>query len=64
MWNKCINREEKNNKIYNLERIITKYDKEIKELHDIKILIIGENEDITNALFKINKKVFVCRFEI
>ena len=61
---KCINREEKNNKIYNLERIITKYDKEIKELHDIKILIIGENEDITNALFKINKKVFVCRFEI
>ena len=61
---KCINREEKNNKIYNLEKIITDFDKEIKELHDIKILIIGENEDITNALFKINKKVFVCRFEI
>ena len=61
---KCINREEKNNKIYNLEKIITDFDKEIKELHDIKILIIGKNEDITNALFKINKKVFVCRFEI
>ena len=61
---KCINREEKNNKIYNLEKIITDFDKEIKELHDIKILIIGENKDITNALFKINKKVFVCRFEI
>ena len=61
---KCINREEKNNKIYYLEKIITDYDKEIKEPHDIRILIIGENEDITNALFKINKKVFVCRFEI
>ena len=61
---KCRNREEKNQKIFELNEIKKVLDKESNEPYDVKIEIIGKNKDITNAILKINKKVFLCRFEI
>lgn len=61
---KCRNREEKNQKIFELNEIKKVFDKESNEPYDVKIEIIGKNKDITNTILKINKKVFLCRFEI
>ena len=61
---KCRNREEKNQKIFELNEIKEVFDKESNEPYDVKIEIIGKNKDITNTILKINKKVFLCRFEI
>lgn len=61
---KCRNQEEKNQKIFELNEIKKVLDKESNEPYDVKIEIIGKNKDITNAILKINKKVFLCRFEI
>ena len=61
---KCRNRTEKNQKIFELNEIKKVLDKESNEPYDVKIEIIGKNKDITNTILKINKKVFLCRFEI
>ena len=61
---KCRNREEINQKISELNGIKEKFDKESNEQYDVQMEIIDKNEDITNVILKINKKVFLCRFEI
>ena len=61
---KCRNRTEKNQKISELNGIKEKFDKESNKQYDVQMEIIDKNEDITNVILKINKKVFLCRFEI
>lgn len=65
---KCQNLKEKKQKIFILEnkiREIYQINENINNgLYDVKDKTIGENEDITNVIFSINRKIYLCRFVI
>ena len=65
---KCQNLKEKKQKIFILEnkiRAIYQINENINNgLYDVKDKTIGENEDITNVIFSINRKIYLCRFVI
>ena len=65
---KCQNLKQKKQKIFILEnkiREIYQINENINNgLYDVKDKIIGENEDITNVIFSINRKIYLCRFVI
>jgi len=65
---KCQNLKEKKQKIFILKnkiREIYQINENINNgLYDVKDKTIGENEDITNVIFSINRKIYLCRFVI